>query len=158
MEEIAPTIVVLPTPSPTPEPTLTPVPTEILDGGSEFDDADLDLFTQLIYAEAGAEWMPDIVQLLVGSVVLNRLADDTGAFPGETLYDIIYQPGQYGPAITGAIHNTPDERTRANAVWLLENGSIAPADVVYQAEFKQGEVYDTYYDDVLGTTIYFCFK
>ena len=33
-----------------------------------------------------------------------------------------------------------------------------PADVVWQAEFKQGNgVYTMYYDKVLGTTTYYCY-
>lgn len=121
-------------------------------------DEDLDLLSRLIYAEVGCEWIPDDIQLLVGSVVLNRLSDTSGSFPGETLYDIIYQKGQYGPTINGSIDCTPDERTIENARKLLIDGSVCPENVVFQAEFKQGDgVYYKYYDSVLGSTIYFCY-
>lgn len=121
-----------------------------------YTEEDLDLLSRLLTAEMGSSWVPDVVQLYVGSVVLNRMASDL--FPGETLYDVIYQPGQYSPTWSGAINNTPDERTIENAKRLLTDGSILPENVVFQANFKQGDgVYCEYYDEVLGTTTYFCF-
>lgn len=120
-----------------------------------YTDDDLDLFARLLTAEAGSTWIPDEVQLYVGSVVLNRMAHDL--FP-DTLYDVIYQEGQYSPTWNGAIYNTPDERTIANAKKLLEEGSILPANVVFQATFKLGSgVYYEYYDEILNTTTYFCY-
>ena len=110
--------------------------------------------TRLVYAEAGSSWLPDELQLHVGSVILNRIAND--CFP-DTLYDVVYQKGQYAPTWTGAINNTPDERTIANVMWLIENGSISPINVVWQAEFKQGKtVYWSYYNEVSGSTTYIC--
>ena len=117
---------------------------------------DLDLLARLMTAEMGSEWVSDEVQLYVGSVPLNRMKSD--AFPGETLYDVIYQEGQYSPTWTGAINNTPDERTIENAKKLLTEGSVLPENVVFQANFKQGDgVYYEYYDEILGTTTYFCY-
>lgn len=120
-----------------------------------YTDDDLDLFARLITAEAGSTWIPDEVQLYVGSVVLNRMAHEL--FP-NTLYDVIYQEGQYSPTWNGTINNTPDERTIANAKKLLEEGSVLPANVVFQANFKLGSgVYYEYYDEILKTTTYFCY-
>lgn len=131
-----------------PEPVVEPEP--------PYSEEDLDLLARLITAEMGSEWVPDEVQLYVGSVPLNRMKSD--AFPGETLYDVIYQEGQYSPTWTGAINNTPDERTIENAKKLLTNGSVLPENVVFQANFKQGDgVYYEYYDEILGTTTYFCY-
>lgn len=116
---------------------------------------DLDLFARLLTAEVGSTWIPDEIQLYVGSVVLNRMAHEY--FP-DTLYDVIYQPGQYSPTWNGRINNTPDERTIENARKLLEEGSVLPANVVFQANFKQGEgIHYKYYDEILGTTTYFCY-
>lgn len=116
---------------------------------------DLDLLARLLTAEVGSSWIPDEIQLYVGSVVLNRMANEY--FP-DTLYDVIYQPGQYSPTWNGRIDNTPDERTIENARKLLEEGSVLPANVVFQANFKQGEgVYHEYYDEILETTTYFCY-
>lgn len=116
---------------------------------------DLDLLARLLTAEVGSTWIPDEIQLYVGSVVLNRMAHEY--FP-DTLYDVIYQPGQYSPTWNGRIENTPDERTIVNVRKLLEEGSILPVNVVFQANFKQGEgVYHEYYDEILETTTYFCY-
>lgn len=113
------------------------------------------MLSRLIFAEAGCEWIPDDIQLYVGSVVLNRVESDL--FP-DNIYDVIYAKGQYSPTWSGSINNTPDDRTIANAKELLENGSVLPENVVFQANFKQGDgVYYEYYDEPLGTTMYFCY-
>lgn len=120
-----------------------------------YTEEELDLLSRLIFAEVGCEWIPDDIQLYVGSVVLNRVESDL--FP-DNIYDVIYAKGQYSPTWSGAINNTPDERTIANAKRLLEDGSLLPANVVFQANFKQGDgVYHEYYDEPLGTTTYFCY-
>lgn len=120
-----------------------------------YTEEDLDLLARLITAEMGASWVSDEIQLYVGSVVLNRMQHPL--FP-DTLYDVIYAKGQYSPTWTGAINNTPDERTIENARQLLEQGSVLPENVVFQANFPQGDgVYYEYYDEVLGTTTYFCY-
>ena len=120
-----------------------------------YTEEDLDLLARLITAEMGASWVSDEMQLYVGSVVLNRMQHPL--FP-DTLYDVIYAKGQYSPTWTGAINNTPDERTIENARQLLEQGSVLPENVVFQANFPQGDgVYYEYYDEVLGTTTYFCY-
>lgn len=116
---------------------------------------DLDLLARLITAEMGASWVSDEMQLYVGSVVINRMNHEL--FP-DTLYDVIYAKGQYSPTWNGAINNTPDERTIENARQLLEHGSVLPENVVFQANFPQGDgTYYEYYDEVLGTTTYFCY-
>lgn len=116
---------------------------------------DLDLLARLITAEMGASWVSDEMQLYVGSVVINRMNHEL--FP-DTLYDVIYAKGQYSPTWNGAINNTPDERTIENARQLLEYGSVLPENVVFQANFPQGDgTYYEYYDEVLGTTTYFCY-
>lgn len=116
---------------------------------------DLDLLARLLTAEVGSTWIPDEIQLYVGSVVLNRMVHE---YFSDTLYDVIYQPGQYSPTWNGRINNTPDERTIENARKLLEEGSILPTNVVFQANFKQGEgIHYEYYDEILGTTTYFCY-
>lgn len=116
---------------------------------------DVDLLARLLTAEMGMSWVDDEIQLYVGSVVLNRMKHDL--YP-DTLYDVIYDKGQYSPTWTGAINNTPDERTIANARLLLEEGSILPENVIFQANFPQGDgTYFEYYDEILGTTTYFCY-
>lgn len=117
--------------------------------------ADLDLLSRLIYAEAGCTWIPDWVQRMVGSVVLNRV--ESQYYP-DTIREVIYQPGQYAPTWDGSLQKTPDARTIENARYLLEHGSICPENVVGQNSIITGNgVYTSYYDQVLDTTIYFCY-
>ena len=117
--------------------------------------ADLDLLSRLIYAEAGCAWIPDWVQRMVGSVVLNRV--ESQYYP-DTIREVIYQPGQYAPTWDGSLQKTPDARTIENARYLLEHGSICPENVVGQNSIVTGSgVYTSYYDQVLETTIYFCY-
>ena len=61
--------------------------------------ADLDLLSRLIYAEAGCTWIPDWVQQMVGSVVLNRVESE---YYPDTIREVIYQPGQYAPTWDGS--------------------------------------------------------
>ena len=131
-----------------------PGDTEVVEQG--VCDDDVDLLARLLTCEMGCSWIADEQQLYVGSVVLNRVASDL--FP-DTLQEVIYQPGQYAPAISGWIETVqPDERTIGNARWLVENGSVLPENVLYQSTVVQGEVYDSYYDSTLGTTTYYCYQ
>lgn len=116
---------------------------------------DLDLLARVIYAEVGCAWIPDWVQRMVGSVVLNRVES---AYYPDSIQAVIYQPGQYSPTWDGSIHKTPDARTIANARFLLENGSICPKNVIGQNSVITGSgVYKSYHDSILGTTVYFCY-
>lgn len=101
----------------------------------DVDPDELDLLARLIYAEAGAEWCSDQMQLAVGSVVLNRMAHE--AFP-DTMHDVIYQCGQYYCVDSTAINLPANQRAVEAAEKLLKWGTILPEDVVYQAEYMQG--------------------
>ena len=57
----------------------------------KYTEEDLDLLSRVIYAEVGCSWIPDWVQQMTGSVVLNRVAS---AYYPNTIRDVIYQPGQ----------------------------------------------------------------
>lgn len=117
---------------------------------------DLMLLAKVIQCEAGSEWISAEQKYNAGSVVLNRVADPR--FPGN-IYDVVWQAGQYSCATSGALFMAePTEEVIDIARDLLLGGSRLPADVVWQAEFPQGEgVYSTYYDEVLGTTTYYCY-
>ncbi len=118
------------------------------------DPNEVDLLARLIYQEAGCDWIPDYVILWVGSVALNRVNSDL--YP-DTLYEVVYQPGQYEPAITGSIERPANERCIRLAEALLTNGSLLPPNVLGQCGWPTGSgVYATYYDAVVDTTIYFC--
>lgn len=113
------------------------------------DEEELELLAHLIYAEAGAEWCDDEMLYQVGSVVLNRMASDY--FP-STMYEVIYQEGQYACTWDGNIEKEPDERAYRIAEDLLRNGSTLPENVIFQAQFKQG---DGVYAKVQN--MYFCY-
>lgn len=120
----------------------------------KYTEEDLNLLARLIWREMGSNWIPDEEQLKTGSVVLNRMAHP--AFP-DTLREVIYQPGQYAPAMGGTLETAePDQRTKDNARRLLEQGSVLPPDVVYQSGSVQGPVHSSYHDRILGTITYYC--
>ena len=58
--------------------------------------SELDLLAALIYCEAGNQ--PYEGQVAVGAVVMNRVR--SGSYP-NTITEVIYQSGQFGPAMTG---------------------------------------------------------
>ena len=133
-----------------------PVSTE----GTEFDvedyvsidDEELMLLARLIYAEAGGV-KDDKCLYYVGSVVLNRVKDED--YP-DTIEGVIFQTEpciQYGCARKGYIAKEPDERCIEIAEELLVNGSVLPANVVYQSGRKQGS---GVYEQI--ENVVFCYK
>lgn len=118
---------------------------------------DLDLLSRIIYHEAGSDFICNEEQLMVGSVVLNRVASPE--FP-NTIREVLFQAGQYAPTLSPDWDTTvPNERAVQNAEYLLRNGSIAPENVVYQALFTQGSgVYNQFYHPELNNTTYFCYR
>ena len=108
---------------------------------------DLYNLSHLICGEAeGCSWD---MKISVGSVVLNRVANDR--FP-DTIAEVIFQPGQYSCTWDGNFYREPSEETIEAAEYLLENGTQIDESVVWQAEFVQGNgVYDQ-----IGN-MYFCY-
>ena len=111
---------------------------EMLDTETLLDQSKVYMLAHLIGGEAGADWCTDELQLMVGSVVLNRMASDR--FP-NTMEEVIFQKGQYSVTWNGAYEQEPTERTIANAKYLLLNGPTIPSDVLFQANFPQGKTY-----------------
>ncbi len=122
----------------------------------QYYESDLMLLAKVIYAEAGSEFLSDEWKMCVGEVVLNRVASPE--FP-NTIYDVVYQQGQYQGARSGYIASlTPSERCIDIAKRLLNGERIMEPSVVFQANFKQGSgVYKSLYDSNLGWT-YFCYS
>lgn len=110
---------------------------------------ELELLAHVIFAEAGSDWCADEMLYGVGSVVLNRMASDH--FP-DTMYEVIYQEGQYACTWDGNIEKEPNERAYRIAEDLLRNGPTMPPNVVFQAQFEQG---DGTYCSI--QTMYFCY-
>ena len=99
-------------------------------------DEDLYILAHVICGEA--QGCSDEEQRYVGSVVLNRV--NHGAFP-NTIKDVVFQKGQYACTRDGNYYREPTAANWANARWLLENGSVLPGNVVYQARGAQGAVH-----------------
>lgn len=117
---------------------------------------DLDLLTRVINAEMGCDWFPDKLLEYTGSVILNRVSNQN--YP-NAIKDVVYQKGQYQCVRNGGINKNPSERHYNIAKKLLENGSVIPKNIIYQAEFPQGSgTFYKYYDKILKTTIYFCYE
>ena len=98
-----------------------------------YSEEDLYILAHVICGEA--QNCPDDEQLLVGSVVLNRV--NHGRFP-NTIKGVVFAPGQYSCTRDGNYYREPTASNWANAKWLLENGSILPGNVVWQSGGRQG--------------------
>lgn len=98
-----------------------------------YSEEDLEVLTRVLTGECQTgTWG---LQIAVGSVVLNRVAHE--AYP-NTIKGVVFQRGQYACTWDGNYYRTPTERNRDAARWLLTYGSQIPANVVYQAQFRQG--------------------
>ena len=116
--------------------------------------SDVELLAKIIYLEAGGCTYRH--KQLVGCVVINRMNHE--AFP-NTLEGVIYQKNQYYPKGSKYLANaTPDSECYEIATDLLTNGNngICPNNVLFQAEFVQGEVYEVFVSSY-GSTTYFCY-
>lgn len=118
---------------------------------SEFriDEKNLDILARIIETEVGAPYLDDSLSYEVGSVFLNRVKSDR--FP-DTFYEVAHQQGQYANAGSAVWYNEPSDRSKQIAQELLEHGSCLPAEVVWQANFKQGNGVYLYHSG-----IYFCY-
>lgn len=92
-------------------------------------------------------------QMYVGSVVLNRLHNDKYFSYADCIKDIALAKSQYACFDDGNAYKTPTDLNKQVARELIENGSVLPSNVIFQAQFKQGS--GTYIQ--LGNT-YFCWK
>lgn len=123
-----------------------------------YDPEELEMLAIVIYREAGGDACSDETRLMVGTVVMNRIADPR--YP-DTMEEVLTQESQYGRMHwTGIVW--PEraaydceahavERAYAIAERILLGERALPGDVIYQAEFPQGSEVVAYQD---GT--YFC--
>lgn len=121
-----------------------------------YTDDDLFCLAAVIYAEAGSDACSDKLRMAVGNVVLNRTKSK---YYPNTIRSVIEQPMQYGwlsrDGISfprGADDNAVN-RAYDCAKRLLEGETTLPENVIFQAEFKQG---DGVYEEIDG--VYFCMK
>lgn len=93
---------------------------EILRSGEEFYDPDtLYWLSRVISAESRGE--PLVGQIAVGNVALNRVASPS--FP-NTLYSVIFQPGQFEPVENGTIYQDPYRLSVTAAKLCLEGAQV----------------------------------
>jgi N-acetylmuramoyl-L-alanine amidase len=123
-----------------------------------YTEEELEMMAIVIYQEAGGNDYSDETRLMVGTVVMNRIADER--FP-DTMYEVLTAPRQYGRLHwTGIVW--PDrasnpyeaeaiERAYAIAERILLGERAFDGSVVYQAEFPQGVETVVYQDGM-----YFC--
>lgn len=124
---------------------------EVVAESAHYTEEELDMLSRIIFAEAGSDCISDEHQQLVGAVVLNRIADPR--FP-DTMKEVIWAKGQYACTQNGTYWLEPSERAIENARKVLSGEVITPNNLVFQAEFVQGEVYKTF--ETPYSTTYFC--
>lgn len=117
-----------------------------------YSDNDLYVLSHIISAESGN--CSEEMMIAVGSVVLNRVADER--FP-DSIEEVVFQKGQYSPTWNGAYFAEPTDGALEVAKMLLEQGSQLDASVVWQAEFRQGNGVYEIIDSPWGTQMYFCY-
>jgi hypothetical protein len=110
-----------------------------------YSEEELEMLALVIYQEAGGDACSDETRLMVGNVVLNRVADDR--FP-DTIEEVLLQERQYGRLHwTGLVWpERASQSVEAHAVQraydcaerVLEGERLLPEDVIWQAEFVQG--------------------
>lgn len=117
---------------------------------NEFDEnyeENLYVLSHVINGEAcGCSWE---MKIGVGSVVINRVNDDR--FP-DTITEVVFQDGQYACTWDGNYDREPEAECVEAAEYLLENGSQYPDEVVWQANFIQG---NGLYEQI--GNMYFCY-
>lgn len=112
-----------------------------------YTEAELEMMALVIYQEAGGDACSDETRLMVGNVVLNRVADDR--FP-DTIEGVLLQERQYGRLHwTGLVWpERASQSVEAHAVQraydcaerVLEGERLLPEDVIFQSEYIQGEI------------------
>ena len=135
-----PTVAPMPTPEPAPiEEEPAPAYTE----------EELEMLALVIYQEAGGDACSDDTRLKVGTVVMNRVADERSWLP-NTIEEVLLQKGQYGRLhLTGLVWperaELPQEahavaRAYECAKRILSGERHLPADVIFQSEYIMGEI------------------
>lgn len=110
-----------------------------------YTEAELEALAIVIYQEAGGDACSDETRIMVGNVVMNRVADER--FP-DTIEEVLLQKQQYGRLYwTGlvwperasqSVEAHAVERAYACAKRVLNGERLLPEDVIWQAEFIQG--------------------
>lgn len=124
----------------------------------EIDPDELEMLACVIYVEAGGDACSDETRMMVGNVVLNRVADDR--FP-DSIEEVLLQPYQYNTFSWDGIvwPERASTEAEAHAVQrayecaerLLRGERVLDEDVIFQSEHVQGTEIAAHQDG-----IYFC--
>lgn len=112
--------------------------TPLESGDTYYVDTDVYWLSHVIYAEAGNQSL--LGKIAVGSVVMNRIADE--AFAGQdSVYDVIFAKNQFEVVINGMIYMEPDDSAVLAAKLALEGADVVDG-ATYFATFDFGEGYE----------------
>lgn len=106
------------------------------DGASYYGGREQELLARIIQAEAGNQSLDGMIA--VGNVVLNRVASDR--FP-NTVYDVVYQSGQFDPVRNGSISNTPCSDATLASYLCLEGVSTVGDALFFQNPSASGVIF-----------------
>ncbi len=95
------------------------------DGTSYYNADDLYWLSRIVSCESGNQ--PLLGKIAVANVVLNRVR--SSRFP-DTVYDVIFQKNQFGPASSGSIYREPNEES-VIAAKLAMDGAEALDNVLF---------------------------
>lgn len=95
------------------------------DGEDYYDSEAVYWLSRIIYCESGNQVLAG--KIAVGNVILNRVSDPK--FP-SSIYAVIFQKNQFGPASSGSIHRDPNESSIIAAKLTLD-GAVALDDVLF---------------------------
>lgn len=126
----------------------------------KYTEEELEILSIIIYQEAGGDESSDDTRLKVGNVFLNRV---NGPYFPNTFEEVATQKSQYGTLYWTGIKwperaSKPEEAHAVQRAYdiakrLLEGERVLPENVIWQAEFPQGDGTYCYQD---GT--YFCYS
>lgn len=136
------------------EPTTMEITSEISIHKIENNEDNLYWLARVIDREA-SDVCSDEHKMWTGNVVINRVLNEK--YP-DSIKDVIFATGQYECVDSGKIYSEPSERSIQAAKRLLNGEYVCnDIDVVYQAEFPQGqEIVKTIYNEYLDSYTYFC--
>ena len=111
----------------------------ITPAGLHYDETDLYWLSRIISAESRGE--PFLGQIAVGNVILNRVASPD--FP-DSIYEVIFDRrwgGQFTPASSGTIYDTPSESSILAAKLCLEGADAAGESLYFLAPALAGNLW-----------------
>ena len=104
-------------------------------GDAAYDGDTLYWLSHIIYCESGNQ--PLLGKIAVGNVVMNRVNDSR--FP-NTIYDVLFQKNQFGPASSGTIYRDPNWESVVAAKLVMDGASVVPDALYFNGVRARGGV------------------